>query len=288
MEPENSILLIDKPYGHSSHEITTYVKKLLGAKRAGHAGTLDPQVSGVLPVALGRATKLLQFIASKRKTYVSIIKFKHILSEERVQQLFQQFTGEITQTPPRESAVRKVARKRTVYSLQFLEQSRENPRLVLFKAEVDAGTYIRTLCEDIGKKCGGARMEELRRIAVGNITEEQTVTLTKLIDAVWVWKNKNDFSGLEKMLYVPETFIDFPKVIIKESAVPSILNGAQIAVPAIASYSETLKKDEKVSLYDEKNRFIGIGKIVLSVGELKEKKHGIAIRMLRVHLSKPL
>ena len=125
MELENGILLLDKPYGHSSHEITTYIKKLLGVSRAGHAGTLDPQVSGVLPIALGRATKLLQYIATKRKTYVGIIKFKHILSEEKVQQLFQQFTGEITQTPPRESAVQKVARKRTIYTLQFLEQSRK-------------------------------------------------------------------------------------------------------------------------------------------------------------------
>src|SRR3989344_4510792 len=277
MEPENGILLLDKPYGHSSHEITTYIKKLLGAKGAGHAGPLDPQVSGVLPIALGRATKLLQYIATKRKTYVGIIKFKHILSEEKVQQLFRQFTGEITQTPPRESAVRKVARKRTIYTLQFLEQSRENPRLVLFKAEVDAGTYIRTLCEDIGKKCGGARMEELRRIAVGNITEKQAIKLHKLVDFCKSGK-------LQEIIIPPDSLIKFPKVEINKHTIEPLLNGATITKYGIVK-CERFGVEELVSVYYN-NTFVGVGLSLVRSKEIDAMKSGFVIKMKRTHATK--
>ncbi len=93
----NGVVIIDKPCGQTSHEITSFVKNITGSPRSGHAGTLDPNVSGVLPVALGRATKLLQYIAGKDKTYVGIIKFKVPQSEERIEELFSQFTGEIFQ-----------------------------------------------------------------------------------------------------------------------------------------------------------------------------------------------
>ncbi|MBI2079276.1 RNA-guided pseudouridylation complex pseudouridine synthase subunit Cbf5 [Candidatus Micrarchaeota archaeon] len=221
----NSVIIINKPCGPISHEVTTLVKKILGVNRSGHAGTLDPQVSGVLPVALGRATKLLQYLASRDKTYVCLIKFKNILSKEEIEKVFEKFTGEITQTPPRISAVKKVPRKRRIYHIKIIEV---NGRFALFEARVDAGTYIRTLCEDIGKMVGGARMEELRRIAVGKITEKEAFTLQDLTDAVWLWKEKNDESELRKMLKPPEEFIKLKKIFIKENAIPNLLSGAQL------------------------------------------------------------
>ncbi|MBN1170340.1 RNA-guided pseudouridylation complex pseudouridine synthase subunit Cbf5 [Candidatus Micrarchaeota archaeon] len=252
MDLKNSVIIVDKPPGHTSHEITTFVKKITGVSRAGHAGTLDPQVSGVLPVALGRATKLLRYIAGKDKTYTGIIKFREEQTKETVLELFEQFTGELTQTPPKISAVRKIPRKRTVHYLRLIEL---NGRFGLFEAKVDAGTYIRTLCEDIGKKCGGARMEELRRTAVGNINEEQCVKMHEIIDAVYYYKKGN--SGyLEKMLIAPEKLIDLPKVFIKESALENVLNGAQIMEPAILKNDGKL--GGKVAIYCN-DRFVGIG-----------------------------
>ena len=212
------------------------MKRITGATRSGHAGTLDPNVSGVLPIALGRATKLLSYLAGKDKTYIGIIKFKEPKSSSEVEALFSQFVGELVQTPPKISAVRKVPRKRTVYYLKLLELEEKEGgrgRLALFEAKVDAGTYIRTLCEDIGKRCGGARMEELRRTAVGKITERETFTMQELIDAMWRYKNRNDSSQLDRMLKEPERFIEMPAVSIKESALPSVLSGAQIMAPAI-------------------------------------------------------
>ena len=139
----NGIIIIDKPCGQVCHEITSCVKKIVGASRSGHAGTLDPNVSGVLPIALGKATKLLRYIAGKDKTYVGIIKFRKILKKDQIENLFREFTGEITQTPPKISAVRKKPRKRTIYYLKLIEH---NGRFAVFETTVDAGTYIRTLC----------------------------------------------------------------------------------------------------------------------------------------------
>lgn len=252
----NHVILIDKPPGHTSHEITTFVKKITRASRAGHAGTLDPQVSGVLPIALGRATKLLQYIAGKDKTYVGIIKFREPQKKERILELFSEFTGEIVQTPPKKSAVRRRPRKRTVHSLKLLEISQENPRLALFEARVDAGTYIRSLCRDIGKKCGGARMEELRRTAVGNIREERCHSVYDVIDAMHFMKEGNA-SELGKLLEAPETFISLPKVFIKKSALESVLSGAAIMPPGIEKI-EDAEEGARLAIYCAEE-FIGVG-----------------------------
>lgn len=282
LDLSNSVIILNKPPKIISHELTTWVKKLTGVSRAGHAGTLDPQVSGVLPIALGKATKLLTYIAPKDKVYVGIIKFKKILPRNEIESLFKKFVGEIEQTPPKKSAVRKVKRKRRIYYLKFIEQSKENPRLVLFETKVDAGTYIRVLCEDIGKLCGGARMEELRRTAVGEIKEDTAVTIYDLIDALWLSKNKHDNSLLEKMLYKPENFIDYPKVFVKQSAVKSIIQGAQIMVPAIKKFPQ-IDKGKLVSLYSENNEFIGVGKTAVNSDEFKKMKNGLVVALERIH-----
>lgn len=280
---ENGIIILDKPPGHTSHEISAFIKKITGARRTGHAGTLDPDVSGVLPVALGKATKLLRYIAGKDKTYVGIIKFRNVQIRQRIEELFERFTGEIIQTPPKISAVRKRPRKRMVHHLKLLEVSATNPRLALFEARVGAGTYIRALCDDIGKLCGGARMEELRRIAVGRIRESQAATMQELVDAMWVWKNKQDDSLLGKIVHPPEQFIDLPKAFIRESALESIRSGAQIMVPAVENFDPSVTRLDKVAMYCGK-KFVGIGIAQIDASELEEKRKGLAIRLERVHI----
>ncbi|MBD3210556.1 RNA-guided pseudouridylation complex pseudouridine synthase subunit Cbf5 [Candidatus Micrarchaeota archaeon] len=275
---DDRVVIIDKPPGMASHEVTTSVKKLTGVSRAGHAGTLDPEVTGVLPVALGKATKLLRYIAGKHKTYAGIIKFKNVLEKSRIQELFSEFTGEIIQTPPKISAVKKAPRKRHVHYLRLLEV---RGRLALFEAKVDAGTYIRTLCMDIGKRCGGARMEELRRTAVGNITEKEAHTMQELADALWLYRKKNQKEMLEKMLRKPEELIGLPKAHIRESAIDSVLSGAQIMAPALEKM-ENVEKGHRVAIYCGKN-FVGVGLAQVSSKELG--KRGLAIKLERVHRS---
>ncbi len=275
---EDSVIIIDKPPGLTSHETTVFVKRITGSSRSGHAGTLDPEVSGVLPVALGRATKLLRYIAGKDKTYVGLMKFRNPQTRAAIEGLFQRFTGELVQTPPKMSAVRKAPRKRRVFYLKLLEVQ---GRLALFETKVDAGTYIRTLCEDMGKECGGARMEELRRTAVGAITEAEASTMYDLLDAMWLsGQGKDDMLG--RMLRPPETLIGLPKVLIKESALGSILTGAQVMVPALEDAGNA-RKGERVAVYCA-GRFVGIGLMQASAEELRGRDRGMAVRMERVHL----
>lgn len=280
---DNSIILLDKPCGHICHDVTSQVKRILGVSRTGHAGTLDPDVSGVLPVALGRATKLLRFIAAKDKTYICLIKFRKILTDAEIKKLLAGFVGTITQTPPKKSAVRKVPRKRTVHYLHVLESC---GHFALFESKVDAGTYMRTICTEAGKKTEGARMEELRRISVGSITENQCHTIQDLIDAVWLWKNKGDESMLRKMLIPVDSLISFQKIVIKDEAARAICHGAQLALPGIVSAASGIKKGEFVSIYTESGKFIGVGSWILDAGEDSKKTHGFAVQIERVHARK--
>ncbi len=275
---DDCVIIIDKPPGLASHEVTSLVKRIAGAKRAGHAGTLDPDVSGVLPVALGRATKLIRYIAGKEKTYVGIMKFRRLMDRTEVEALFKKYTGELVQTPPRMSAVRKAPRKRTVHALRLLELS---GRLALFEARVDAGTYIRTLCDDMGRECGGARMVELRRTAVGAITEGKAHRMTELVDAVWLMRNRGDGSAFQAMLVPPEALIGLRKAHIRESALPSVLSGAQIMMPGVEKIGDA-KKGESVAVYCGP-RFIGVGRMELDAPDILPGGRGVAIRLERVH-----
>lgn len=279
----NSIVIIDKPCGPTSHEVSSWVKKLAGIKRTGHAGTLDPNVSGVLPIALGRATKLLRYIAGKRKAYVCIVRFKNDLSDSQLNSLFSRFRGEITQTPPKVSAVRKVPRRRFVYELRILE--REGKK-VLFYADVDAGTYIRTLCSDMGKFAGGSRMEELRRVSVGNISEKDAITLQDFSDALYAWKKGNP-SLLLRILHPPEELIDAKRIQIHPSAAKSLMHGAQLTAPGIKEIDPAIQRDETVALFSE-GKFIGMGKALFSAKEMKERKHGIVVKMERMHAEREI
>ena len=270
---QDGFIIVDKPPKVICHELTARIKKLFGV-RAGHAGTLDPDVSGVLPIALGKSTRLLQYISSNKKKYVGIIKFKNkSISDDEVKSLFAEFTGRIWQTPPLISAVKKIKRKRTIYYITLIE--RHGP-FVLFETEVEAGTYIRTLCDDIGKKCGGARMEELRRTAVGRITEKDAVNLHKLADFY-----KQD--RLKDVIRPPYEFIDFPRVHINLETAKAVLNGAVIARNGIVSF-ERFGVQELVSVFC-KNLFVGVGSSLVRSKELENLKSGFVISMKRVHVS---
>jgi len=278
---DRGLIILDKPCGHVAHEITTYVKKLLRVKRAGHAGTLDPDVSGVMPIALGKDTKLLSYLTAKTKTYVCIMKIKNrSISDERLKDVFKKFVGTITQTPPKISAVRKIPRKRTIYYIRFLERK---DNLVLFEAKVDAGTYIRTLCEDIGREIGGARMEELRRIAVGSITEREAVKIQDLIDAVWL-AERGKPESLNLIIKNTPDYIELRKVTIKDGALQSIKNGAQIMAPALVDVEYGIKKDEFVKIFSQSGVFVGIGKAVADKEILEKMKSGLAVKIERMHL----
>jgi hypothetical protein len=158
---DGGVINLDKVQGPTSHQVTAWVKDILGVKKIGHGGTLDPHVSGVLPIALGRATRLTDLVLRSDKEYVCHMKLHRDRPKAKVTEILATFVGAIYQTPPVRSAVKRQMRMRRVQSINILEIK---GRDVLFRVSCDAGTYIRTLCVDVGEALGcGANMVSLRR-----------------------------------------------------------------------------------------------------------------------------
>src|SRR3989344_4634623 len=145
------ILNLNKLQGPTSHQVSDYVKKILKVKRAGHSGTLDPNVTGVLPIALNRGTRVLKTLLKAGKEYICLMHLHDDISEDKIRKAAIKLIGKIIQKPPVRSAVKRVERTREVYYLEILEIDGKD---VLFKVGCEAGTYIRTLCIQIGRELG--------------------------------------------------------------------------------------------------------------------------------------
>ena len=264
-------LFIDKPRGPSSHEVSAYVRKLLQIKKTGHAGTLDPNVSGILIIGLNKATRLLRFIAKDKKIYVGVMKVKKpILDLNKVQKIFDKFVGEIKQIPPKESAVSKKLRTRKVYKLKVEEIE---DKKILFIAEVEAGTYIRTLCQQIGKYFEKGKMIELRRIKVGQIDETMCINLYELVDAWKICQQKNVCEPIKRLINPCDKIILLPKVLITKETAETICRGLPLAKSGVANVEVSFKKNEFVYIINkETTKIIAIGLSLYSSDEIQKLK----------------
>lgn len=239
---EKGVINIDKPEGPTSHEVAAWVKAILGVSTAGHAGSLDPRVTGLLPTLLGKATKAVPALRLSGKEYVCLLKLHKEMPQKLVRKVCAEFTGPIYQMPPTKSAVKRVIRIRTIYYLEVLEIEGNS---VLFRVGCEAGTYIRKLCHDIGLALGcGGHMQELRRTKAGPFTEKTLVTLQDLKDAYEFWKKDGDESELRRVIMPMETAVShLPKIILRDSAVDAVCSGAALAVPGITSLDANLKRE---------------------------------------------
>jgi len=278
----NGIILIDKPAGPTSHQVSDQVKKILNINKAGHSGTLDPNVTGVLPIALGNGTKVIQALLNAGKEYVCVMHVHDDIAEEKLREVINSFVGRIKQVPPVKSAVKRQERFRTVYYINILEIK---DRDVLFRVGCQAGTYIRKLCSDIGEKLGsGAHMAELRRTKAGPFNESELITLHDLTDAFHEY-NKDNFKLIEKILLPIEAGIKhLPKIWVKNSTVESLCHGAQLNIPGIALLESNIKPKDMVAILDSRNKLILIGNAILSSKDITDKKEGMAVKTLRVFM----
>jgi len=278
---ELGFAVMDKPAGPSSHEVDAFARKILCARKSGHAGTLDPNVTGVLPVAFNSATKALGFLlARSQKEYVGIIQFHREVAGEDVRKAFKCFTGDITQLPPLRSAVRRRERKRKVYYLEPLEYLGSE---VLFLVGCEAGTYVRKLCFDMGRFLGcGANMLELRRTRVGPITEQSAVTLQDLADAVWLWKERGDEREMRRCLHPIEDAVALKRIALRDSAVDAVCMGAQLRMPGIARLDEGISAGETVALMTLKGELVAVAEAAAGSGALLREGKGEAAKTLRV------
>ena len=212
----DGIVIVDKPRDWTSQDVTARLRRVFGTRRIGHGGTLDPMATGVLPVFVGRATRGVEFFEHAEKTYETVLRLglttdteditgtvltrsEVSFNDEQLEKTLNAFRGEIMQVPPMYSALKvngqklcDLARKGktverqprpiTIYELTLLDRGENTLRL---RVRCSKGTYIRTLCKDIGEAlgCGGC-MESLRRVSAGEYTIDEAVPLQELLDTV--------------------------------------------------------------------------------------------------------
>lgn len=276
---------LDKPAGPTSHEVVSIVKTILNIPKAGHSGTLDPQVTGVLPVGLLTSTKVLSILLLSEKQYICNM-YCEDDNRDKILKIMEELKGSIYQVPPLKSNVVKKLRVRKIYDLICIEQ---NPHHTLFLVKSEAGTYIRTLCTDIGRATGfNCYMKELRRIRTGPFTESTAITLHELFDA---WEEYNESKKEEKIRMIirpiEEAIVHLPKVIIKDSFVNSVCHGLKISQKYLTAHND-FNANQQLALMTSKNELIGIGISMVNSSNLMEFPEKLLISPKKIVMTRDL
>ncbi len=281
------VVNLDKPPGPTSHQVTTWVKNILGVSKTGHGGTLDPMVTGVLPIGIEKSTAAMRYIVGSSKEYVGVIRLHGDVSREEINEVFSIFRGRIYQRPPQRSSVRRKLRTRAIYDLEIVEI---DGRDILFRVHCESGFYVRKLAHDIGLILGvEAHLSELRRTKAGPFTEDTIIDMYTLYAAVYEWKENDEFKYLRKVIQPIEViFKDFPKIIVKDTAVASITYGASLKVPGIIGFTNDVKKDSRVALITKKGELIAVGISLYNANDISNLDKGVVAVSERVFMERDL
>jgi len=276
------LILIDKPSGPTSHEVASWVKKILNIEKSGHSGTLDPGATGLLPMGLGESTKALSILLLGPKEYYTIARIHSNFDKYILEKVLLEFHGEIYQRPPQRSSVKRITRIRKIHEIEYVEG---NDKLILLRILCQAGTYIRKLIYDIGEILGsGATMVELRRTRVSHFFERDgLIKLHDLYNAFHLYNEKNDEENLRNVIKPIEVcFKDLPTVVIRDTAVDALCHGAQLAIPGISELSPSIQKDDLVAIYTLKGEIVGLAQSLMNINEIVSNKNGISFTMNRL------
>ncbi len=277
------VINLDKPAGPTSHEVAAWTKKILKLNVIGHGGTLDPKVTGVLPITLEDSTKIVQALLYSGKEYICVMKLHGDAQESRVRKVLSEFEDEIYQRPPLRSSVKRQIRTRRIYYNEFIEM---NGRNVLFRVGCEGGTYIRKLCYDIGEILGvGAHMQELRRSRAGPFSEtsKTCVTLHDVAFYFGEWQEKKNPQILQKIIQPMETALDLiPKIVVRDSAVDALCHGANLTAPGVLSVESDIGKTAIVAILTLKGEAIALAKAEMSTQEILNNNHGTVAKLERV------
>jgi H/ACA ribonucleoprotein complex subunit 4 len=280
---EYGIVVIDKPSGPSSHQVAAWARDAVGAERAGHAGTLDPKVTGMLVLGLDSATRALDLVREAGKEYVSEMVLHRDVDPKRLNDVIEGFRGDVIQMPPKRSAVKRRLRTRKVHSLDLLELK---GRLGLLRVHCEAGTYIRSLCHDIGLALGtGAHMGDLRRTGLGPFDEEAMVTLHDLRDAAEWYKEDGDEVELRRVVRPMEDLLaGMPSVVVRDSAVDALCHGAPLATAGVLEVDEAALRGRHLAILTGKGEAVGYGRALMTPSEMVKAPSGIAAELTRVFM----
>lgn len=301
----DGILAVWKPEGWTSHDVVAKVRRLLKLKRVGHTGTLDPMVTGVLPLCLGRSTRVVEYVQERPKAYEAVLRLGIATDTEdltgevidqqpvgsisiaQIEEVLQRFLGTIDQVPPMFSAVKvdgkrlyelaregktveRKSREVTIHSISLLkaELTNDQPEIT-FSVVCSKGTYIRTLCVDIGKALGlPATMAKLTRTMSGGITAEGCLTLEQIEELV-------ASGGLEKHLIPADRAIaHIPYRTVSPRSAQQALRGQKLSLSQVAQESAEWKHNELVRLYEssEDGSFLGIFQVDVDTSQVRPVK----------------
>lgn len=275
------VINLDKPAGPTSHQVVAWLKLALGVAKAGHGGTLDPNVTGVLPIAILDATKVVRTLLEAPKEYVTVLEMQRDVNPARLRQVILEFQGPVYQVPPLKSAVKRELRVRTIYKTEIMEVTQ---RHALFRSSCEAGTYIRKLCTDVGLVAGpGGHMRELRRSVTGPFKEATCVTLQDVRDAHEHWKETKDEAWLREVIRpVEELVAHLPRVTIRDSAVDALCHGADLALPGVVEVQPDIEEKDLCAVFSLKGELVCVGRAKMVAKGMVEREGGIAIKTERV------
>lgn len=274
---------LDKPAGPTSHEVAAWTRKILKINTIGHGGTLDPKVTGILPITLEEATKMIQALLYSGKEYVCLLKLHGDVDEPRVKYVLNLFEDEIYQRPPLRSSVKRQLRKRRIYYIDYIQKE---GRVVLFKVGCEGGTYIRKLCFDVGEILGvGGHMQELRRTRAGPFTEDsdKCVTLHDVAYYFSEYERSKDVTQLYRFIEPMENaLMQLPRIVVRDSAVDALCHGANLTAPGICQVDTGIEKGNMVAIFTLKGEAVALGCAQASTQQILDMEHGVVATLARV------
>ncbi len=241
-------------------------------------------MTGVLPVALANATKVIGNVIHTVKEYVMAVQLHGDVGDKELAEALENFKGTIYQKPPLRSSVKRTIRKRTILELELLEH---NGRYVLLRVLCEAGTYMRKLAHDLGLLLGvGAHMRELRRTRTGPYREDETlVRMQEVSEALYLWKNEGDERYLRRVVLPVETaIVHIPKIMIRDTAVDAIAHGANLAVPGIVRLTRDVQPGKLAAILTLKGELVALGQALKNAEEIARMKKGIVVKTKRVYM----
>lgn len=300
----DGILNIYKEKGYTSHDVVAIVRKKLKIKKVGHTGTLDPEAEGVLPVCIGKATKVTSFITEATKIYRAtvtlgietdtqdhtgtVIRQRNVKStESEIRQAVLSFVGEYDQIPPMYSALKVNGKKLYELARQGKEIERNPRKITIYKIDIKSikennvdivvecskGTYIRTLCADIGEKLNcGAHMSQLIRLQSGLFNIESSIKLDELDNYI----NSNKLEHI--ITHIQEIFNDIQKIVIDKRFNKYLYNGNKLHQDYIKNINEVnIEVNSRYIIYDEEEKFIGLY-------EAKKIDNGVILKPIKIFI----
>ena len=279
------VINLDKPANPSSHEIVAWIKKILKVEKTGHSGTLDPKVTGCLIVCLNRATRLVKAQQSAGKEYVGIVKFHNPIENKSViEDCLKRLQGACFQRPPLISSVKRELRVRTIYDYKLIEFDKEK-NMAIFWISCEAGTYVRTMCVHMGllAKTGG-HMQELRRVRSGILREDASmVTMHDVLDAQYVYEQTKKEDYLRRVVRPLEILLtNYPRIVIKDSAVNAICYGAKLTVPGVLRFENNIENGKEIVIITTKGEAVAIAIAEMTSSVLASCDHGVVCKTKRV------